>query len=308
MKDHFKAWWPVWFSAGALALVLSVVWFVAGSILPSPLEVVNCFGYCETDEAEVRANLGALGDVVGGLLNPLLAFITIVLLILTIRLTQKTNQIAQDGVNATRDSVNQSVEMLELTKDQVQLSVDEMRLTRDELEGSKNAQLELVATQESQQRAYAFFEHFKAYSDFSVQMKARGSFGVNLKPTTHFFNGLMLIDGEIERDCIVLLFDEKWFWQEWIDKLVVQIILSEGDERLLSIIVSTLTNDLKVFMCLYIYAYDESFDSSEKAGAVMLKVLLDKEFFNLGKLDYRFNGHSPDMTAAMSRAVVSITN
>lgn len=46
-------------------------------------------------ESDIRSNWGALGDVVGGFLNPILTFISIILLIKTVNLSKKTTEIAE---------------------------------------------------------------------------------------------------------------------------------------------------------------------------------------------------------------------
>lgn len=97
--------------------------------------------------SDLRGQFGTLGDVMGGLLNPILTFISILLLLWTIRQTQKANAL--------------SGEMLNQARKQLEISADELRLTRDELAGAKEAQQDISVTQKLQQFENTFFTLLK---------------------------------------------------------------------------------------------------------------------------------------------------
>ncbi|WP_417534188.1 hypothetical protein [Marinobacterium stanieri] len=105
----------------------------------------------ENDQSELRANLGALGDIMGGFLNPFLTFISIILLIQTIRVSQKTLQ-------KTEESLAISNSTLEATKEQIELNRLELEETRKEIADSAESQREISKTQADQKRQTAFFE------------------------------------------------------------------------------------------------------------------------------------------------------
>lgn len=89
-------WWPV---PAALIAATGLYWLIDNTML---FGLVPSFALSNI-EATTRANWGALGDVFGGILNPLLTLFTIILLIRTIWISQETLKASQQQLDTTRD-------------------------------------------------------------------------------------------------------------------------------------------------------------------------------------------------------------
>lgn len=111
--------WKVWVGTaiGLFAVVLTIG-FIAAAFIP-----------------DAFASFGEFGDFVGGLANPLLAFMGYLALLYTIK----------------------------VQTDELALSREELTLTREELERSASALEEQVATSERQRLSQSFFDLFEMY-------------------------------------------------------------------------------------------------------------------------------------------------
>ncbi|MDH2435602.1 hypothetical protein QCD60_24050 [Pokkaliibacter sp. MBI-7] len=103
----------------------------------------GCGKDCTVDHIKLREQFGVVGDFFGGVLNPLMAFATIVLLIITLRQTQESLSISQ--------------KTLEQTENQLALSKQEMELTRQEMKEATTIQKEIDNTQKQQKFESTFF-------------------------------------------------------------------------------------------------------------------------------------------------------
>ena len=256
MKDHIKSWRMLYlFIAVVVSVVVGFIYHTVGSFWPSGLgDAPYCDPFCVGDESEIRANLGALGDVVGGMINPILTFCSIVLLIHTIRLTQKTNTIAQEGVDATKAALDQSVEMLKLTEQQVANSVAEMELTRTELAGAKEAQQEMVKAQNLQKRNAAFFELFEHFSKLSAELNASNGFNLTggKKPIADSLWMVIQYANEIGlRNTLDVDYKQKPYLMSFIKQLIMLYKLADGDSELEGVIETVLTLDMQTYCCYF---------------------------------------------------------
>jgi len=85
---------------GLLIWLLIPVALLAAVVLCFIIDSTMLFGFFPSFalsgiESDIRANWGALGDVMGGFLNPILTFISIVLLIKTVTLSKKTVEFSE---------------------------------------------------------------------------------------------------------------------------------------------------------------------------------------------------------------------
>ncbi len=92
--------------------------------------------------------IGAWGDTIGGILNPLFSFLALMGLLWTIRLQSK----------------------------ELGLSRNELELTRTELEGSRKATEEMVAAAEQQNIENAFFQLFNLFQENLQTIKTSSTF------------------------------------------------------------------------------------------------------------------------------------
>ncbi|MCF6189785.1 MAG: putative phage abortive infection protein [Cocleimonas sp.] len=109
------------------------------------------FGLWDTPE-----KWGALGDFFGGILNPILAFLSLILLLITLQQNQK--------------ALSQNKKALDQNKDALQMNSQELALTREEVEGSKKA-LELQASiLQKQNFEGTFFQLLSLYNEIVDSM------------------------------------------------------------------------------------------------------------------------------------------
>ncbi len=109
------------------------------------------FGLWDTPE-----RWGALGDFFGGILNPILAFLSLILLFITLQQNQK--------------ALSQNKEALDQNKDALKMNSEELALTREEVEGSKKA-LELQASiLQKQNFEGTFFQLLSLYNEIVDSM------------------------------------------------------------------------------------------------------------------------------------------
>ncbi|PPC77939.1 hypothetical protein C4K68_07790 [Pokkaliibacter plantistimulans] len=128
-------------------------WLIAVAVGLVMLLVIGIYfskaGLPNASDADLRGELGTLGDFFGGVLNPILSFVSIVLLLITLKQTQK--------------SLGLSERTLEQTKQQLSLSQKEMELTRLEMRETTKAQREVEKTQRSQKFENSFFSLVAAH-------------------------------------------------------------------------------------------------------------------------------------------------
>ena len=75
------------------------------------------------------SELGQTGDFFGGILNPVLGYITLIALIYTINLENQSLENTKESLKVTQDE-------LKLVKDEVKISRETLDLTRDDIENS----------------------------------------------------------------------------------------------------------------------------------------------------------------------------
>ena len=176
-----REWWPI-----IVALITAVGLYIA-------IDRTLLFGFWPSFalsgvEADTRANLGALGDVMGGLLNPVLTFISIILLIQTVRISQRT-------LKQTEDSLEISNRMLEATNKQIELNRQELEETRKEIADSAASQREIAKTQSDQKRQSAFFEVSKLLSDVVIKSISKDELRNDRKSNlTRYFDSVVNVD------------------------------------------------------------------------------------------------------------------
>ncbi len=171
-------WWPI---PVALLAAVGLYFMIDSSLL---FGFLPSFAFAGV-ESDLRANWGALGDVMGGLLNPILTFISIVLLIQTIRISQKT-------LRQTEKSLQTSNRMLEATHTQIDLNRRELEATRDEITRSSDAQEEISRTQLMQRKENSFYEVYKLLSEVIQKAHAPNDVRTNKKSDVNTaFSGVL---------------------------------------------------------------------------------------------------------------------
>lgn len=242
VKRWFGEWWPLLVAAFVAACLFVVVDRIAGSFWPSDSVGVadDCSAFCVSDEESVRASLGALGDVVGGLLNPFLTFLTIFLLIRTLKQSQ--------------ESLKLTSETLDKVEVQNDLIRDEMSRNTVELEKAANAQESMMETQKVQQVTYAFFEHYRLYIEQRNRACLERKYGVMAvslaEELVERLLGDCVQDGRLQQ-AINELDEADLFEYEFVAVFVSAFRLAEGDERLLGVLRGSLTPELKILLILF---------------------------------------------------------
>ncbi|KAF7787193.1 hypothetical protein PRUB_a4071 [Pseudoalteromonas rubra] len=124
----------------------------AGLCLYYAFRFTNFFPYAPPiDEASIsklRGDFGVMGDFFGGILNPILAFSTVLLLVISLRVQIKelratTREIAA-ATEAHKDQVEIAQLQLEESRANLQVAQEQLRLSK---EREKNARDELEASQ-----------------------------------------------------------------------------------------------------------------------------------------------------------------
>lgn len=242
-------WWPLLLGALGVVCLYLIVERVVGSFLPADSQGItdDCFAFCVSDEESVRASLGALGDVVGGLLNPFLTFLTIFLLIRTLKQSQ-------DSLKLTRDTLDKVEEQNGLMKEALDDSRAEMERNTAELEKAADAQESIMETQRIQRISYAFFEHYRLYIEqrnYVVGSRLDSEAGI-VRGLLHMCFNTANNEGNIAR----VIHDRDLgheFQFGFLSYFVSAYKLAEGRQELLDILKRSLTPDLKsliiVFAC-----------------------------------------------------------
>lgn len=137
-SEEKKSYFIHWLLGGAVGVFISVT-LLFFYINKWTLPIVN-------DENNTLSNLGTIGDYFGGLINPLLGFVSFCALLYTIRIQMK--------------SLAKQSEELELTR-------EELRATKEELERSALAQEQSSAIFKQQQFETTFFS-LLGYLDLSI--------------------------------------------------------------------------------------------------------------------------------------------
>lgn len=269
-------WWPL--LAIILLAFLSVfllVDLVAGSILPSASKGINpdCIAFCGSDESEVRSNLGALGDIVGGLLNPVLTFISIILLIITINLTRET-------LDQARQQNRQSELQIKINKDALDLNREEMKLARIEFEGSRVAHEDASDTLRLQRQEQMFFNLYESFADLCVSLSTPGgiaNYGNN-HPVQHIFQTTNKSSNpELYIKTLPVARPE-------IHRLIKQLIMlcdiAHDHSDLMQIIKDTFIPELKIVILIVAY-HSEGFDGAKTKRLITGDGLLEGEAINI---------------------------
>jgi hypothetical protein len=95
--------------------------------------------------------LGAFGDYIGGLLNPVFAFLSFSALIVTLLYQNKQLLQNQEILEETKKAIQQNEIALEQNRIDLQLSRKELKNSNKQLEMSAKAQIEIEKTQKIQQ-------------------------------------------------------------------------------------------------------------------------------------------------------------
>ncbi len=230
-----KLWWPV---PVALTIALLIVWVMDSSLL---FGIVPSFAFSGV-ESEVRGNWGTLGDAFGGLLNPLLTFLTIILLIQTIRVSQET-------LKQTEDALKVSQETLEATKEQLKVNLKELEYTREEIARSADAQAEISKTQAQQRREHTFFE---LYGLLKTAIDEAVTSGASSRSINYYLS--IVVRQETFSDLAVTLNNQiraQSYLASILRLTVACYEVSDNDERLDSLVTAVLVNHIKCWLCLY---------------------------------------------------------
>ncbi|MEH6347471.1 MAG: hypothetical protein V7785_20410 [Bermanella sp.] len=126
---------------GSMSLVLVLVLTVFGSLL-----IIFLSG---TNPLAVHGDYGTLGDFIGGIMNPLLTFGTVMLLIFTIRQNQDVIKQSQTLIEQGQELNNQNQSIIELNIDELKTSNIELRASQEALHKDANTnqiklQLEII--------------------------------------------------------------------------------------------------------------------------------------------------------------------
>lgn len=236
----------------------------------------------DKDQAVLRANLGALGDIMGGFLNPFLTFFSIILLIQTIRISQKTLQ-------KTEESLAISNSTLEATKEQIELNRLELEETRKEIAKSAASQREMSKTQADQKRQTAYFEVTGllsiAVTDASKLDVLRGDRKSNIDV---FFSAVSNKDNIDKLGAVVESYLDRLPYMEAVIRLLIasQELRDDSDE--FSTLASAIIGN-KLRWCILIYAFIS--DSSE-AFALKKEILAYNVFGGTPLSLYGFDGYT----------------
>jgi len=106
-------------------LLISLIFIVSISLVYLVFHLLKIY-QSVIPEGDVHAYYGAMGDFIGGLINPTLTFITIYLLIVTLRQNQKVITQGQE-INSQNNTV------IELNIEELKNSTKELRLSQEAL-------------------------------------------------------------------------------------------------------------------------------------------------------------------------------
>lgn len=240
-----KLWRPWlsdwWYLVAALAAAAFILYKVGGThgigVWPENFQSEN--------ESTIRANLGALGDVFGGLLNPILTFISIILLIQTIKISQSTLRQSKKSLSISNDA-------LIATKEQLKANLEELAITRKEIERASDAQEVISETQELQRIESSFFEVFKLLSEQVASVYDANAH--NYSNSNAIDSALKLIfdrDPEHIEANIDEIFRNRSEMRLLLKYTLMSFSVAQGNDRLLRYSESVLTQEIKILFCLH---------------------------------------------------------
>lgn len=275
--EKIKLWWPVALApiaAGVLYYFISST--MIGNFWPS-------FGLANT-ESVLRANLGSLGDVVGGLLNPVFTFISVLLLIKTIQLTQETNKAANEALAQAREQNEITKNALNITKQQLDVSTDELKLTRDEVAAATKAQQDMVLIQQAQKKENAFFEVYQIYSVLIEKLHTVKEFGYGGNKSPIDISLMSVFVANSKPDLRVMHIYQSRPEIRRLVKLTIMLFELSRDAYENEILLrSTLTAEVKIFLCMFGY-YGSGVESIR-----VLNFIKDRELTDYEKLEFVWN-------------------
>lgn len=231
----------------------------------------------DKDQTVLRANLGALGDIMGGFLNPFLTFISIILLIQTIRISQKTLQ-------KTEESLAISNNTLKATKEQIELNRLELEETRKETARATEAHIEISETQKNQRKESSFYNSFerlerecsKLYKIDEHQRSIASRISKSVSSTGEENKALEIIE-HYASSLEVGVF---------ISYLIVSLERAEDNYEFDYLIDSIISEELRFFLCMCAY-YMESYESITLLGAIKSgRIIKNRKVYYL----YKGNG------------------
>ncbi|KEA63130.1 hypothetical protein ADIMK_2654 [Marinobacterium lacunae] len=235
-----KLWWPV---PAALVAACGLYWLIDRTMI---FGLAPSFALSNV-EATTRANWGALGDVFGGLLNPLLTLFTIILLIRTIWISQET-------LKQTEEALRVSNETLKTTKAQLEVNRAELADSRAEMARSASAQESIAETQAVQSRQNAFFEVYKLYTEaVGESISVSGNVGRgDESPITFILRHALSMntDDDLVR-CLESNIKDHAALGSVVRLCVLAYALSDGDSQLDLMVSAPLDSQWKAIFCLF---------------------------------------------------------
>jgi uncharacterized membrane protein len=128
--------------------------------------------------SDYRAAWGQFGDFIGGILNPILSFLTICLLVMTIRQQNAAIRQTESALNQAGQSLGhaeaalkQNEEALRITRDEIQIAREEIKIGREiqkQTEESLNKQIEISRQQNNFSNYYKHLELFEQYAGVQI--------------------------------------------------------------------------------------------------------------------------------------------
>ncbi|MGV8837119.1 hypothetical protein [Cellvibrio sp.] len=127
---------PIFWTANKIALgcfllILSAVaYYLYRIVFP---ELPECIGRWDEEKCLIdslvnrKAELGQLGDFLGGLINPIIVFVTVILLLRSHHQTEKALKISNSELIATRNAVDQATKAQEEMKKSLEIQIIEAK-------------------------------------------------------------------------------------------------------------------------------------------------------------------------------------
>jgi len=196
----------------AVTCIISVILLFLGSI-------GNLFTV--EDETDPRAALGVLGDYFGGMLNPILAFLSFIALLVTLsfqskQLRQTEIQLKQNEIalQDTREAIKQNENALQQNADALKINNKELENSTDQLKLATQAHQAIEKTQKLQQFENLFTHMIGQlnliYND--VEKNSLKNFQDNLNTDRRYTELQILLknDIKISRFFIYISFCDMW--------------------------------------------------------------------------------------------------
>lgn len=135
----------------------------------------NAFNFADSN------TLGTMGDFFGGILNPALAFCSLILLVYTLQQNRVALSQGRDALLKTRESLDQGKDAIEQSKKAVEQSertikqnAEELELTREELKRSADTMEEQLKQNKIQQLNSQFYS---LYEYIETELRNDAAFG-----------------------------------------------------------------------------------------------------------------------------------